>query len=868
MVASAVKARYLRSDGRNLDNRPREACELSKLVGLTVVGLHLAGSAFAGEPVAASWPKSIDTPQGRCTVFQPQPATLEGDRLTARAALAVAPGDSTNVVFGIAQIEARAVQDPDGKQTTLSGLALSQTSFAPANAPAMAGLADALRPEFAKLRWTLATEELRAGLDAVERERTAARDIRTAPPRILYSARPAALVVLDGSPQLRALTNSALLRVVNTPYAMLFDPGARRYWLQGSTEWFSAPDWRGEWTPVAQPPAAVTAAVPVGARTAVSGPGNPPGASPRILVATEPTELVVTRGEPTYTPVAGSDLLYVSNSDQLLFLTLDTKEFYVALSGRWYRSAVLTGPWDAVPADRLPPAFARITPGSPKSEALTYVAGTVEAQDAVLQAKIPQITAVERGPAAIDVKYDGAPQFRPVENIGVQYATNTADAVFRVGGQYYLCRDAVWYTGPGPEGPWSVAVSVPNEIQSLPPGNPHYNTKYVYVYGATPEEVHVGYQPGYSGCYVAGPTVVYGTGWWYPGYYGPSYCWSYPATFGFGFGYSSWAGWSVGIGFGYGWLGCGYGWGWGGCYPWGWWGPSGAYWACAPHYPHYGYHHGAAYYHGGNYHGGGYHGSDYKGGGAVWGRPGSDGQSPPPPRSGTRTEVRGDAPRPTDQPGNPQRRTLPEYARAAKSPSPPSTALRSSPRFDAPAKPTGAPGQPTPTPNPASLAPSRLAQTPARPGSPVANPAVPSRPAPPAANAWSGAPATPKANRTMPAPTPAPRVMNSPAPPVYARTPVAGPAPSRPWSGAMSAHSSPVSGVAPRTPSPGSAPAFGSAPTRAAMPSFGSMGSAPSFRAPMAAPAAPRMSAPMRPTGGVSGYSGGAMGRGAPTRGH
>jgi hypothetical protein len=861
--------------------------------------------ALAGEPMAL-WPKSIDTPQGRCTVFQPQPAALDGDQLSARSALAIAPNDSTNVVFGIAQLQARAVQEPDGKQTTLSEFTLTQTTFAPANAAAMAGLADTLKPELAKVTWTMPSEELKAGLDAVERERATARGINTAPPRILYSSKPAVLIVLDGAPQLRVLTNSPLMRVVNTPYAMVFDPTEKRYWLRGSFEWFSASDWRGEWTAVTQPPAPVAAAVPKEEPTNAPTVGSLTSGSPRIVVVTEPTELVVTRGEAVYSPVAGSDLLYVSNSDQLLFFTIDTKEFYVALSGRWYRSPALTGPWDPVASNQLPPVFAKMNAGSPKSEALTYVAGTVEAQDAVAQASIPQITAVERGPANVEVKYDGAPQFQPVENTGVQYAANTVDAVFLVRGNYYMCRDAVWYTGTGPDGPWSVAAWVPSEIQSLPPTNPHYNVKYVYVYGATPEEVYVGYVPGYSGCYVYGPTVVYGTGWWYPGYYGPAYCWAYPATFGFGFGYSSWSGWSVGVGFGYGWLGCGYGWGWGGYYPWGWWGPCGAYWACAPRYPCYDGHH----------HGGG-------GPGAHYGHAGGGGRPPGPPPGGSRSEMRKDAPGPWGQPANQQRRALPSYARTARSSAPPSTALRSSRALEsrptmggAPsrvaqptrtetinrsgampsrnavnsggggavptrsatqASPGGAPrteprtatsqpsrstelrtgnapvqSAPSSTRTVAPNQPNRVSTTP-RSTTPQASPATPSRAPSSPASSWPGArPSTPGPRSAAPTgPTVAPTA-RSPAvqaAPVYSRTSVSAPSSVQSSPGAMTSYGSSTPRSAMRAPSFSSSPVYRSGSANTAMPSY-------------ASPSRSTMSAPASSVrgGGFSGYS-------APTRG-
>ena len=93
----------------------------------------------------------------------------------------------------------------------------------------------------------------------------------------------------------------------------------------------------------------------------------------------------------------------------------------------------------------------------------------------------------------------------------------------------------------------------------------------------------MGYTPGYLNSYVYGPTVVYGTGYYYQPWYGAYYYprpWSwgfnfgYTPYFGWGFGWGYSAGWfSIGFGFGYGYgYGYGYGgYGYGGC---GWWGPA------------------------------------------------------------------------------------------------------------------------------------------------------------------------------------------------------------------------------------------------------------------------------------------------------
>src|SRR5262249_15229701 len=99
--------------------------------------------------------------------------------------------------------------------------------------------------------------------------------------------------------------------------------------------------------------------------------------------------------------------------------------------------------------------------------------------------------------------------------------------------------------------------------------------KYVYVYGSTPSSVYVGYEPGYVGSYPYYGTMVWGTGWYYPGWWG-HYYYPYPATFGFGATWSSGYGWSFGFGVGFG-----YGWG----YPW--YGPYYPYYPWHPYYPYY-----------------------------------------------------------------------------------------------------------------------------------------------------------------------------------------------------------------------------------------------------------------------------------------
>ncbi|HUD71599.1 MAG TPA: hypothetical protein VMQ62_06515, partial [Dongiaceae bacterium] len=272
---------------------------------------------------------------------------------------------------------------------------------------------------------------------------------------------------------------------------------------------------------------------------------------PDILVATTPTELVVTEGEPQLEPIAGTDLHFVKNTRSHLFKAITDQRWYLLVSGRWFGAATFEGPWEFVRADALPADFAKIPEDSPKAEVLASVAGTKQAQEALLDAQVPQTAAIKRGTATTRVAYDGEPKFEVIEGTSIAYAVNTTSQVFQIGERYYVCDQAVWFMGDSPKGPFVVADQVPPEIQQIPPDHPGYNTKYVYVYDSTPEVVYTGYLPGYVGCYPWYGTVVWGTGWYYPPYVSPYVYYPRPVTYGFAVGYNPYGGWSVGVGVGF-----------------------------------------------------------------------------------------------------------------------------------------------------------------------------------------------------------------------------------------------------------------------------------------------------------------------------
>ena len=138
--------------------------------------------------------------------------------------------------------------------------------------------------------------------------------------------------------------------------------------------------------------------------------------------------------------------------------------------------------------------------------------------------------------------------------------------------------NGIWFAAASPFGPWTVADRVPAVVYTIPPSSPLHYVVYVRVYGSTPDEVYVGYTPGYYGALIGiDGTVVYGTGYYYDPWIG-SVWYGYPVTWGFGvcYGWYAW-GWGWGWGFSYGWRpifrpwwGPWWGWGPGWWRPWGW----------------------------------------------------------------------------------------------------------------------------------------------------------------------------------------------------------------------------------------------------------------------------------------------------------
>ena len=156
------------------------------------------------------------------------------------------------------------------------------------------------------------------------------------------------MLTIDGQPQLRDVEgHSGLKHVVNSAFMIVLS-GPNYYLYAGNGQWYASTQVMGPWQFTQSGPSNVQTLAPIEEEQAAReeaaaameevgeevDPGSP--SPPAIVVATEPTELIVTEGAPDYKPV-GSELLYISNTESDVLMEIATQRHFVLLSGTMVR---------------------------------------------------------------------------------------------------------------------------------------------------------------------------------------------------------------------------------------------------------------------------------------------------------------------------------------------------------------------------------------------------------------------------------------------------------------------------------------------------------------------------------------------------
>jgi hypothetical protein len=509
--------------------------------------------AMAQDP---GWPRQKTSPAGKLIYYQPQVDDWVNNHreLHFRMAFSLTPTGGKQVV-GVVNVKGTTDVNVDARTVLLSNPVITETHFPSLDAttvPQMDQLVRTFLPPGSSV--VISLDRLVASIEKTQPAATV--PVRNDPPAIFVSNKPAMLVQVDGEPVTADIKDTKLQFIVNTNWPIFFDKSQKTYYLFTGKQWLTSSSLNGSWAITAKLPKDMSKLTNdpqwTGLAKAISPTATASGPAPSIFYSTGPAEVILFQGQPVYTKIPGTQLVYASNTDADLFVYEPTRQYFYLVAGRWFSSSSLQGPWTYATVD-LPADFANIPIESPAARVLVSVPGTEQASDAVLLAQVPTTVEIDPKAAAaqVNVTYSGNPEFKPIEGTSLSYAVNTSDKVVKLGDVYYLCLQGVWFQSSNAQGPWQTAPSIPQEIYTMPPSSPVYNVTYVTQTTSSSGTVQSSYTAGYMGTFIVGvgvgAFVACGTGYYYPPYiYYPLYGYPiyhyYPVTYGYGAFYNPYSG--------------------------------------------------------------------------------------------------------------------------------------------------------------------------------------------------------------------------------------------------------------------------------------------------------------------------------------
>ena len=492
------------------------------------------------QPEPLTFPRTLTSDAGTVVIHTPQiDSWKDFAKLEARVAVEVTPAGEEEPVYGVAEFTADTDPNLELRVVAVENMKITVTSFPVADAARREQL-DAIVRSAAQQRTQYVPLDVILTYIAANASVPAEEGLSFETPQIFYSSTSAILVMTDGEPLLAPLPDTRLQYVVNTNWD-LFRYKDKEWYLRNDDRWLKNSELSGNWRYDSRLPGDFKK-LPDDGNWAEVKAANPPGKGdstvPTVFVSDHPAELILVDGHLDYRTAVSPSLEYVSNTESDVFRY--QAKFYYLVSGRWFRADQLRGPWEHV--KELPEVFAAIDPNHEKGHVLAAVPNTDEARLAVLEASIPRKATVSRDAGdKVNVFFQGEPVFEDIPGTSVQRAVNSANDILKVGEEYYLCDNAVWYVAMSVDGPWVVADAIPVAIYSIPPSSPSYHVTHVHVYESNDNSVSTGYTSGYFGVHVAFGVAMYGSGWYYPSYYGyypyggyPYYPYYYPYPYSYG----------------------------------------------------------------------------------------------------------------------------------------------------------------------------------------------------------------------------------------------------------------------------------------------------------------------------------------------
>ncbi len=509
----------------------------------------LLGAVPAKPGTTKGWPLELAEGSTRVTVQEPRYTHWDYLRMTMEAPVRVEPSGEAPIYL-TATLIARTFADRPRKRLLLRDFAVAEVRVNSETQRSATG--DAAPETLAKqLERLLASTSNELDLSIVVaafagKKRLPSIPISSDTPRIFASRGPAILLQFDGPPMWLPVDGTKLSMGVNTNWDVFYDNKSTFYYLLAGDLWLATHDiYEGEWV--------IPKSLPKEMKQIPRTPDfdmvwkslpykpDPDRSIPKVFFSEQAAELVLIDGDPVHEPVAGLALDWVRNTESDLFFHRDEQRYYVAIAGRWFTAAKPEDYWRS--ATSLPDVLSRIPEDHPRGHVLAHVPGTSRAEFEALWAQVPQLAKVKRSEASLQIAFAGKPQYVPIDGTSLLWVPNATLPVLAHAGTLYACHHAVWFRSSQPEGPWTVADALPEELYQIPARSAAFHLSFVRLVESDAETVTFGYSGGYKNTFAHNGAVVYGSGYAHPpalqyGAYAYPVYFAQPSTFGAGAWYS------------------------------------------------------------------------------------------------------------------------------------------------------------------------------------------------------------------------------------------------------------------------------------------------------------------------------------------
>src|SRR5262245_49772605 len=274
----------------------------------------------ASQVTPDSWPKTTQVNNINYTLYQPQLDKWDGYTVEAHAAVSVQPVDAKEPTFGVVEISAVTEVDKQASTVYFDAIQITKATFpsAPDQAPVYK---KAIQEIVNDGPATMSLGRLKAAA-AIEGAQLKGKSVpvKNDAPQILFKQTAAVLVLIDGEPIWHAEPNTSLQRVLNTRALVLKDSKDNLY-VHILDGYMTAHELDGPWSVAKTPPKGANSLAQKLAKQNVvdlmegqpdQDTGKKPSlaaGAPEVVVATRPTEIIITQGPMEWMPIENTSLI-------------------------------------------------------------------------------------------------------------------------------------------------------------------------------------------------------------------------------------------------------------------------------------------------------------------------------------------------------------------------------------------------------------------------------------------------------------------------------------------------------------------------------------------------------------------------------